>query len=70
MKFTDNKKLPARNKIKFTDTKKLKSHVCKRLNENIKQRLWIQTAAEDGTLLKDKKNLHCTNLLTYCTNYL
>lgn len=30
----------------------------------------MQTAAEEGTLLKNKKNLHCTNLLTYCTNYL
>lgn len=33
--------------------------VCARLNENIKQTLWMQTDAEEGTLQEKKNLMHC-----------
>lgn len=53
-----------------------KNMVCARLNENIKQTLWMQTGAEEGTLQEENSCtvdvllLHCTSLVTHCTKYL
>lgn len=41
-----------------------KNMVCARLNENIKQTLWMQTGAEEGTLQEETTLMLCGRLIS------